>query len=62
MKIPFGQTFDQLEFFEFLWLYERLVKEKQKENENINSTSSLNIGAGEQKDAAAEMLRSEGLM
>jgi hypothetical protein len=58
MKIPFGQNVDQLEFFEFLWLYERLAKEKQKEQENINRSKTINIG---QKDLADEMIRSEGL-
>jgi len=59
MKIPFGQTIDQLEFFEFLWLYERLAKEKQKEQENINSSKTLNVG---QKDLASEMIQQQGLM
>jgi hypothetical protein len=58
MKIPFGVNFDHMEFFEFLWLYERLVKEKQKEQENINSSKTLKPG---QHDLAEEMLRTEGM-
>ena len=58
MKIPFGQTVDQLEFFEFIWLYERLAKEKQKENENINNSRSMDSIGG---DAAQNLLRSEGI-
>ena len=59
MRIPFGQTFDQLEFFEFLWLYERLTKEKQKESENINNSKTLKSG---QSNLAEEMMKSEGLV
>jgi len=58
MKTPFGQNFDQMEFFEFLWLYERLAKEKQKEQENINTNKTLKLG---QKDLASEMMQNEGL-
>jgi hypothetical protein len=61
MKIPFGQTIDQLEFFEFLWLYERLAKQKEKEAQNINSNGNQNLKTN-QKDMAEEMMRSEGLM
>jgi hypothetical protein len=59
MGIPFGQNFDQMEFFEFLWLYERLAKEKEKEAKNINTNRSLGNG---QKDLAQEMLQKEGLV
>jgi len=58
MKIPFGSTLDQLEFFEFLWLYERLVKEKQKESEQSSGATNLKPG---QKDLAAEMMRDAGM-
>lgn len=61
MKIPFGRHFDQMEFFEFLWLYERLAKQKEKENENNinNSGTSMKMN---QQDVAQDMLKSEGLM
>jgi hypothetical protein len=45
MGIPFN--FDQKEFFEFMWIYERLCKERQKENERTlkqQGKFSLNSG------------------
>ena len=56
MKTPFGYNFDRMEFFEFLWLYERLVKEKQKENEANSTSTKTNTN-----DLASEMMKREGL-
>jgi hypothetical protein len=38
--------FDNREFFEFLWKYERLAKEKQKEHEAQQGNKSLNLQDG----------------
>lgn len=59
MKIPFGQAIDQMEFYEFVWLYERLAKEKQKEQDIINNNKSIGFG---KKDLAREMMLNNGLM
>jgi hypothetical protein len=45
MGIPFD--FDQKEFYQFMWIYERLCKERQKENEKAlkqQGRFSLNSG------------------
>ena len=48
MKIPFD--FDQMEFLEFIYLFERLAEQKQKENEEqrkANGMLSLNQLGGQ---------------
>jgi hypothetical protein len=56
MKIPFD--FDQMEYFEFMWLFERLVKEKNKESESINTNRNLRPG---QVNLANELMQERGI-
>ena len=60
MRIPFGQTIDQLEFFEFVWLYERLTKEKNKEQEATGNNQTISNNG--RKDLAKDMMNQNGMV
>jgi len=47
---PGEANFDNKDFFEFIWLYERLAAEKQKESEASNSQKTIPL-----QDSLAQM-------
>ena len=40
--MPGMSNFDSKDFFEFLWLYERLARQKNKEQEEQNNSQGKN--------------------
>ena len=43
MRIPFFH-FDEMEFYEFIWFFERLAKQKKEESKSAATDNNLMLG------------------